>query len=232
MSKTINLPRECDEDDVRTAYLMAWREGCKGVTVYRDGCREMQPMALKEKAKEAAPAAPKLEGPIQPVRLPEIMPSLRVRQMTPFGNMHCKISVDMQTEKEMEVFAQLGKGGDVANSDLEAVCRMISLFLRCGGDLEMSLKQLEGIGSSLSVPSKDGRIMSLADGLAKALHKYLRAKERFGLRSIMHGEVDPAELSDPDAAARRSRAARAADGWAAASAAPSRSSARPARAAR
>ena len=75
---------------------------------------------------------------------------------------------------------------------------MISLFLRCGGELSLSLKQLEGIGSSLSVPSKDGRIMSLADGLAKALHKYLRAKERYGLRAILLGEVDPAELSDPD----------------------------------
>ncbi len=194
VSKTINLPRESNEADVRTAYLTAWREGCKGVTVYRDGCREMQPMALKEKA--AAAAEPKAGMPIQPVRLPEIMPSIRVRQMTPFGNMHCKISIDMVTGKEMEVFAQLGKGGDVANSDLEAVCRMMSLFLRCGGDLDMSVKQLEGIGSSLSVPSKDGRIMSLADGLAKALTKYLRAKERFGLRSIMLGEVNPNELCE------------------------------------
>ena len=202
VSKTINLPRECDEADVRTAYLTAWREGCKGVTVYRDGCREMQPMALKDKA--AAAAEPSVDTPIQPVRLPEIMPSIRVRQMTPFGNMHCKISVDMITGKEMEVFAQLGKGGDVANSDLEAVCRMMSLFLRCGGELEMSVKQLEGIGSSLSVPSKDGRIMSLADGLAKALNKYLRAKERFGLRSIMLGEVSPDELCETGPSAPKS----------------------------
>ena len=111
---------------MRTAYLLAWREGCKGVTVYRDGCRDMQPMALK--AKEAAAAAPAVDVPISPVRLPEIMPSLRVRQMTPFGNMHIKISVDPGKDREMEVFAQLGKGGDVANSDLEAICRMMSLF--------------------------------------------------------------------------------------------------------
>ncbi|MHC4381097.1 MAG: adenosylcobalamin-dependent ribonucleoside-diphosphate reductase, partial [Planctomycetota bacterium] len=56
VSKTINLPHDCDESDVRTAYLLAWREGCKGVTVYRDGCREMQPMALKEKEVAKSPA--------------------------------------------------------------------------------------------------------------------------------------------------------------------------------
>lgn len=198
VSKTINLPHESSEDEVRTAYLLAWREGCKGVTVYRDGCRDMQPMALKEK--EKAPAAPAVDVPITPVRLPEIMPSVRVRQMTPFGNMHVKISVDPQNDREMEVFAQLGKGGDVANSDLEAICRMISLFLRCGGQTSMALKQLEGIGSSLSVPSKDGRIMSLADGLAKALAKYQQAKTRFGLKALLLGEVDPEQLTDESTA--------------------------------
>ncbi|TAH37029.1 MAG: adenosylcobalamin-dependent ribonucleoside-diphosphate reductase [Planctomycetota bacterium] len=192
VSKTINLPHEATEDDVRTAYLLAWREGCKGVTVYRDGCREMQPMALA-----AEPGARVEEPPkeIRPKALPEIMPCIRVRQLTPFGNMHVKITVDPKSEHEVEVFAQLGKGGDVANSDLEAICRMLSLFLRCGGPFDLALKQLEGIGSSLTMPSKEGRIMSLADGLAKALQKYLHAKGRFGLRAILLGDVDPAALA-------------------------------------
>ncbi len=193
VSKTINLPNECSEEDVRTAYLLAWREGCKGVTVYRDGCREMQPMALKEKAKaEVADANPVTE--LKPQRLPEIMPCVRIRQMTPFGNMHVKISVDPVSDREMEVFAQLGKGGDVANSDLEAICRMLSLFLRCNGRMDLAISQLEGIGSSLTVPSKDGRIMSLADGLAKAIRKFLHAKATHGMRAILLGEVDPANL--------------------------------------
>ena len=190
VSKTINLPGDSDPEDVRTAYLMAWKEGCKGITVYRDGCREMQPMSLADKE----PAKPEAFGDLQPIRLPEIMPSLRIRQLTPFGNMHVKISVDPKIDREMEVFAQLGKGGDVANSDLEAICRMLSLFLRCGGSLGMALRQLEGIGSSLTVPSKDGRIMSLADGLAKALHKYLTAKARFGLRPLLLGEANLEEV--------------------------------------
>lgn len=175
------------------AYLLAWREGCKGVTVYRDGCREMQPMALENSPKKpAGPVEAQAgSGEINPCRLPEIMPCVRVRQITPFGNMHVKITVDPILDREVEVFAQLGKGGDVANSDLEAICRMISLFLRCGGRLALALSQLEGIGSSLTVPSKDGRIMSLADGLAKALRKFAVTKEKNGLRAILLGEVNP-----------------------------------------
>ena len=97
---------------------------------------------------------------------------------------------------EREVFAQLGKGGDVANSDLEAVCRLLSLWLRVGGSLESALKQLEGIGSSLTVPTKDGRIMSLADGLARALRRYLAAKTAYGLEALLLGKVPVDKLDD------------------------------------
>jgi len=269
ISKTINFPNSATREDVERIYSLAFELGCKGVTVYRDGCREFQPMSLKkedgEKAAKEGPAmsettrttetagadagspneAPVLvksaEAPIRkghngngngkgngngngnghgrlsrpaaprPVRatvipvppriepqdLPEIVSGLRIRQMTPFGNMHVKITVDPRNDRELEVFAQLGKGGDVANSDLEAICRMISLWLRSGGSLRHVIKQLSGIGSSLQIPTRAGRIMSLGDGLAVTLKKYLRAKERFGLRALLLGEIDLAELNKP-----------------------------------
>ena len=212
ISKTINFPNDASVDDVRTICELAIDLDVKGVTVYRDGCRDMQPMALKgsqsaETTPSAAPAEATSGGEmlmdvnangaeLAPMKLPEIMSCLRIRQMTPFGNMHVKVSVDPVSGREREVFAQLGKGGDVANSDLEAICRMLSLWLRSNGSLEKAIGQFSGIGSSLSVPTKDGRIMSLADGLATALRRYLDAKQQHGLEALLLGRAgfdDPAK---------------------------------------
>jgi len=214
ISKTINFPHDATPEDVREIYEMAVDLGVKGVTVYRDGCRDVQPMALKGSQRKhdegGASPAPRSEsldrdasGELEPMRLPEIMPSLRIRQMTPFGNMHVKVLVEPNTGREREVFAQLGKGGDVANSDLEAICRLLSLWLRANGSLERALKQLDGIGSSLTVPTKDGRIMSLADGLARALHRYLTAKENHGLEALLLGRVSAEQMAEPAAPAHQ-----------------------------
>ncbi|HOW70749.1 MAG TPA: vitamin B12-dependent ribonucleotide reductase [Phycisphaerae bacterium] len=235
ISKTINFPHDASVADVDTIYRLAYQLRCKGVTVYRDGCRTEQPMALKKvdkgeatqaksateaknaskestamatppsapgngasKTAEALVRKPVAEPPtIEPRDIPEIVSGFRIRQMTPFGNMHVKITVDPRSERELEVFAQLGKGGDIANSDLEAICRLISLWLRAGGALRHVIRQLRDIGSSLQVPTKDGKIMSLGDGLARALQKYTRAKERFGLRALLLGECDLASLDRP-----------------------------------
>ncbi len=190
ISKTINFPTSASKEEINSLYLQAYREQVKGVTVYRDGCRENQPMALKkEKAKKGEEKSEERQ-PLTPIKLPEIMSSLRIRQVTPFGNMHIKITVDPEKGLERELFAQLGRGGDIANSDLEAICRLTSLFLRCGGSIHDVVEQLNGIGSSLSVPSREGRIMSLADGLAKGIRKYLILKEKNGLEKLLLGQFD------------------------------------------
>ncbi|MDE0894946.1 MAG: vitamin B12-dependent ribonucleotide reductase [Planctomycetota bacterium] len=198
ISKTINFPQEATVADVKEIYELAMALDINGITVYRDGCREMQPMTLKSKETPAvgqtAPAPEAAVSDPVPMRLPEIMPSLRIRQVTPFGNMHVKVSVDPVSGRAREVFAQLGKGGDVANSDLEAICRMLSLWLRSNGSLELAMKQLSGIGSSLTVPTKDGRIMSLGDGLAVALRRYVSARDKFGLEALLLGRVDSSDV--------------------------------------
>jgi ribonucleoside-diphosphate reductase alpha chain len=199
ISKTINFPEAATVEDVETIYRLSYELRCKGVTVYRDGCRKSQPMALKKKGDEAAPAPAPVSTVLAPVAmepatLPELLSSVRVKQMTPFGNMHVQITVDPKQERELEVFAQLGKGGDLANSDLEAICRLISLWLRTGGRLKHVIQQLKGIGSSLQVSTKEGKIMSLGDGLARALIRYSRAKTHVGLHSLLLGDFDPEEL--------------------------------------
>lgn len=46
VSKTVNLPSDARSIDVYDTYISAWELGCKGITVYVDGSRDVQPQSL------------------------------------------------------------------------------------------------------------------------------------------------------------------------------------------
>ncbi|MCE7067619.1 adenosylcobalamin-dependent ribonucleoside-diphosphate reductase [Dyadobacter sp. CY326] len=54
ISVTINMPNDVTEELVGECYMEAWRAGCKGVTVYRDGSRSGVLIANTEKKEETA----------------------------------------------------------------------------------------------------------------------------------------------------------------------------------
>ncbi len=83
ISVTVNLPNNVDEALVNKLYVEAWRSGCKGCTIYRDGSRSgvMVAVTKKDKKKEAPElvTAPAIKGPaVQEVR-PKVLDADVVR---------------------------------------------------------------------------------------------------------------------------------------------------------
>jgi ribonucleoside-diphosphate reductase alpha chain len=48
ISKTVNMPNECTVEDIRDAYVQAWKMGLKCVAIYRDGSKRSQPLNTKK----------------------------------------------------------------------------------------------------------------------------------------------------------------------------------------
>jgi ribonucleoside-diphosphate reductase alpha chain len=61
VSKTVNLPEEASPDDVKNVYLKAHELGCKGITIYRYGCKEEQTLSLAGRGDEGGGEHPALE---------------------------------------------------------------------------------------------------------------------------------------------------------------------------
>ncbi len=197
VSKTINLVEEATVEDVDRAYRAAYMAKLKGITVYRNGSDEEQPIIFGKKLEEG-PLVRRLVGTIDhPLKVPEMMPAIRIRQETPWGQLHMMLVFDPSNDyRPLEMFSLLGQSGEEEAATLEALGRLGSLHMRSGGDLEVLVDQLIGIGSGITRSTRSGHVSSLAMGLAKAALKFLVARKYFPLEDMLMGRVDYDQFSE------------------------------------
>ncbi|MDP2689447.1 MAG: vitamin B12-dependent ribonucleotide reductase, partial [Deltaproteobacteria bacterium] len=187
VSKTVNFPNEATVEDVAEVYLMAYRLGCKGVTVYRDGSRDVQVLtkgsekqAAPQKA-EAAPAAAVQAQVVQgaashrPKPRGEVAFGVTRKIKTGCGNLYVTINED-EEGRPFEIFTQIGKAGGCVASQCEAMGRMTSLALRSGIEAQEIVQQMRGISCHLPVGYGGGKVMSCSDAMAQAMDWYLGLK--------------------------------------------------------
>lgn len=175
VSKTVNFPHSATVEDIERVYTLAYRLGCKGVTVYRDGSRENQVLEVK-RGDEAAVSDGVPGRHITPRPRNEVTWGSTRKMTTGCGALYVTINED---ERGLfEVFATMGKSGGCAASQTESVSRLISLSLRCGIEPEQIIKQLKGVRCPNQAWEKGGRIYSCADAIAKALERHLNMDSR------------------------------------------------------
>ena len=173
VSKTVNFPNSATCEDVRKVYLLAYQLGCKGVTVYRDGSREVQVLSTKkDKTDTQTKIAPEQKVLATPRERPEIVVGTTYKIKTGYGNLYVTINVDKEG-RPFEVFATTGKTGGVLAAKSEAICRLTSLALRSGIDADAIIEQLKGIRGPMPHWSKKGIVLSIPDAISKILADHI-----------------------------------------------------------
>lgn len=201
ISKTVNAPENYTIEQTEKLYELMYDLGCKGGTIYRDGSRDEQILAVdakklgkdvaeqvesmekeKEKEKERntdravaellSVTDNKIQFKIAPRERPTTLAGTTYKLNTAYG--HLYVTVNEDEHGPFEVFASLGKTGGFFSAQTEAITRMISLSLRSNVAIEEIISQLKGIRGP-DVTFADGEmIYSLPDAIGKVLEKHVK----------------------------------------------------------
>ena len=153
ISSTVNLPNSATIDDVKDLYMYAWKQGLKGITVFRDGCKRLGILTTnddkntnEEELQENLAKIPTgfRRGDI--IDVSDDLIGYKRKIVNGCGDFSEQIFFDDFTGEPLENFIAMGDGGGCARN-LEAISRLISLCLRGGIDVSEVIKQLKKVHS-------------------------------------------------------------------------------------
>ena len=185
ISKTINFPATATPDDVAQAFQLAWKLGCKGLTVYVTGSREKVVLETEatRRARKQARGTPMVLTTVRP--RPHHLNGKTYRLGTPLGTAYITVNINGDGEP-FEVFLNVGKAGSDTAAVAEAIGRLISFILRVPSPLSATrrlkqvVRQLKGIGGGRPLGFGRDRVQSLPDGVAQVLAEHLGMVESPG----------------------------------------------------
>jgi ribonucleoside-diphosphate reductase alpha chain len=203
VSKTVNFPSDAKVSDVEEVYMLAYRLGCKGITIYRDRSRESQVLqvegkkkgkkeilkniiirkGMEKKLKSSSYGDLKDEDKPEVKKLkPRSRPEVTYGMTKKFNIGNCgKLYVTINSDENgiCEVFINTGEEGCAALT--EAVGRLVSIAIRSGIDLDSVKEQLKGIRCATCIADSDTHVLSCPDAIAKAIDFYLNGTNKFDL---------------------------------------------------
>ncbi|MGI8925839.1 MAG: vitamin B12-dependent ribonucleotide reductase [Tepidiformaceae bacterium] len=193
VSKTINFPNSASIDDVRTAYELAYRTGCNGITIYRDGSRDLQVLKYAEKedrsdaekAIEAAQAlVTKSMGPIRR-RLPDERQAITHKFRV--GEQEGYMTVGLfEDGTPGEVFINVSKQGSTVSGLMDTVAMLTSYSLQYGVPLGELVSKMKNARFEPSGPTGN-RDIPIATSIVDYVFRWLELKF-----DSAHASIQPA----------------------------------------
>lgn len=184
ISKTCNFPSSATRDDVAKVFMMGWKLGCKGLTVYVSGSRQEVVLETKDLAKknpadnllEVSDKKIEIENGRAVLKRPYKLSGSTYSVQTPQGKAFITINKTLEG-RPFEVFINVGKAGTDVAALAEALGRLVSGWLRVpsssGETVSEIISQLYGIGGSRSVGFGKNKVSSIPGAVAKVLAEEL-----------------------------------------------------------
>jgi ribonucleoside-diphosphate reductase alpha chain len=152
ISKTVNLPNNASVDDIMESYLQAWKLGVKAVAIYRDGCKQSQPLSAagsktanstKDDARGAADALVRreeenLNAPPRAVRHKLQEERASITHKFKVGDHEGYITVGLYPSGEPgELFITMAKEGSTVSGLMDSFALAVSIALQHGVPLKL-----------------------------------------------------------------------------------------------
>lgn len=145
ISSTVNVPNSFTVEDTENLYLLAYEKGCKGLTLFRDGCKRAGILTTHVDKKTAPIAGAGLErGEI--VSIDDNVIGKKRKLVTGCGSLHCLAFFDPETGALLETYLSKGSTGG-CNNFMIGLSRMISISARAGIDIYTIIDQLNSTGN-------------------------------------------------------------------------------------
>ncbi|MGI6029189.1 MAG: vitamin B12-dependent ribonucleotide reductase [Candidatus Heteroscillospira sp.] len=175
VSKTVNFANSATREDVSEVYQLAWRLGCKGTTIYRDGSRAEQVLNIGKISDGKADSESAEYGSLLPRKRPDVTTGFTEKVRIGCGKLY--ITVNYDDHGICEVFTNTGRAGGCP-SQSEATARLVSVAIRSGVDPREIIRQLKGIRCPSCLRQSGVPVSSCPDAIAKALEKVLQVTEQ------------------------------------------------------
>lgn len=170
---TVNLPNSATVQDVMDVYIDAWKQGIKGITIYRDGCRDNQVLTVgSKKQEEDQKVTLTTDGYVGVEPAMEVAYGKRIKVKTGCGHLWLFFFVDAK-HNLAEIWSQVSGGGCKAN--IESMSRLVSLAFRAGIDPKHILDQLSSAFCKTSMDNVGSK--SCGHVIAKQIREFLDSNE-------------------------------------------------------
>jgi ribonucleoside-diphosphate reductase alpha chain len=160
VSKTINFPYTATQADVASAFWLAYREGCKGITIYREGSRDFSVLShitanIKGPEQETQAALDEISahpevlegfaGIERPKPFREHLPERRsITHKFQVADQEGYITVGLYDDgRPGEIFVKINKEGSTVSGLMDAVALLTSVTLQYGVPIEQLSRKLK-----------------------------------------------------------------------------------------